>query len=809
MQFTHGEIQKTKYFFEGGRFLAPPVGLWPCYGWFWNGAATEEGIRERLDIYYEKNIKILYILPVPKNFRPETSPTYMDPDYLTEDWFKIYRFAVEYAAEKGMELWLYDEGGWPSGGACGKVVEAKPQLGYKVIIKKQVSSPYMPTDGALAAFADGKRIKAGTVTDSPITEYSLYVDTERSRTHPAIPNLLEEEVTETFISLTHEGYKRHLGEHLGKTVKAVFTDEPGVGRVPWSPELPGIFQKRYGYDLLDVLEYITAPQENDVDKVGRKARMDFWDLVAELFAKNYFLKIRTWCRENGMYATGHLGGEDETLGCVKHSYHHCLRQLRCMDIPGIDVIWRQIFPGNENNHFFPRFASSAANQIGANYTVTESFGVYGGGLTFDQMRYVILYQMVRGINLINIISAYYGNTERFLMVERPEFDAAMPTWEHLGEFNEYVARLSYLMSLGKWGADCALYMPMRVFWGGGTAMTEAGKEVDALAKALERQHCVFDLIDDDFLETAVCKDGMLCTGTAEYKTVVMPKCNELSVKATEKLNLFRAQGGVVLSDADIADAPKAAEISSQDVAVGRRILPDGSLYLLYNEGTKPVDFTVRFKEKGNIYEADARDGKLYAAKTEDITLASGEERIFLITEKHFSAEERMVCTDDVCVISDFEVRREKIFTIGRERYEWEQVSESFRPCGPESLESLFSKEFSGVVTYRIRFKADCWKKATIDLGRVENGCDVQLNGTALGTRLFAPYVFEVDGSLLEKDNELIVRVSTTPGNQYAHTKVLDDWEECYKGPYHTKQKMFEKEAGPSGILTPITIRYSI
>ena len=34
----------------------------------------------------------------------------MEPDYLTEDYFNMFRFAYEYAADKGMELWLYDEG---------------------------------------------------------------------------------------------------------------------------------------------------------------------------------------------------------------------------------------------------------------------------------------------------------------------------------------------------------------------------------------------------------------------------------------------------------------------------------------------------------------------------------------------------------------------------------------------------------------------------------------------------------------------------------------------------------------------------
>ena len=74
----------------------------------------------------------------------------------------------------------------------------------------------------------------------------------------------------------------------------------------------------------------------------------------------------------------------------------------------MDVIWRQIDipkdgrgPCAEGNGFFPRFASSAAAQAGRKYALSESFAIHGQGTTGDEMRYVINFQLVRGISILD------------------------------------------------------------------------------------------------------------------------------------------------------------------------------------------------------------------------------------------------------------------------------------------------------------------------------------------------------------------------------------------------------------------------
>ena len=376
MKYTHKKELNHDLSFEPCKFQDPQNRFYPFFSWVWSTPIKKEEIMRQLDEYVENNVKNLYIIPEPKDFRPATMPTTLDPDYLTEEYFEIYRFAVKYAEKKGIGLWLYDEGGWPSGSACGKVIKKHSHLISRNLSVREVPSPYTPSKDALAGYYNGKRIEKGFVSDGVIQEY--YMKPKEGY----YPNMADKRATEAFLEITHEQYKKHVGDMFGKTITATFTDETMAERDGWYDGFEKKFFERYGYDLLDHLPDILTPKEEDVDEAGQQVRIDYTDLLAEVFAENYFLLIRSWCNRNNLLSTGHVNGEHYTLQ-YGPGYHSILRQLRSFDIPGIDVIWRQIFPGNDN-HFFPRFASSAANQIGSPYTMTETYSVYGAGITFEQ-----------------------------------------------------------------------------------------------------------------------------------------------------------------------------------------------------------------------------------------------------------------------------------------------------------------------------------------------------------------------------------------------------------------------------------------
>ena len=61
-------------------------------------------------------------------------------------------------------------------------------------------------------------------------------------------------------------------------------------------------------------------------------------------AARFMDKIRRWDEQNGLLSSGHLNGEDIPEYSSRYGFGALLRALRAMDVPVVDVIWRQLFP---------------------------------------------------------------------------------------------------------------------------------------------------------------------------------------------------------------------------------------------------------------------------------------------------------------------------------------------------------------------------------------------------------------------------------------------------------------------------------
>ena len=133
---------KMNHTFDINGFISPDVSFAPVYVWVWNDKCSKEIIDDQLSEMQTLGIRAFYILPEPKAFRPHSMPTNLDPDYLSKEYFELCAYAVSKGKELGMLCWIYDEGGWPSGGACGKVMRDHPEFAKSTLeTKKQISAP--------------------------------------------------------------------------------------------------------------------------------------------------------------------------------------------------------------------------------------------------------------------------------------------------------------------------------------------------------------------------------------------------------------------------------------------------------------------------------------------------------------------------------------------------------------------------------------------------------------------------------------------------------------------------------------------
>ena len=155
----------------GGKFdkellKNPPLECEVTYSWLWNAPVTREGIDERLEGFLKAGIRSLYILPLPKDFRPDTLRTFLDPEYLTPEFWEIVEYAMRKCVEVGIKPWIYDEGGWPSGAAGRRTEMEYPDAPVKFLARREITlkagEGYTPCEEFIALFdknTTAKKIK--------------------------------------------------------------------------------------------------------------------------------------------------------------------------------------------------------------------------------------------------------------------------------------------------------------------------------------------------------------------------------------------------------------------------------------------------------------------------------------------------------------------------------------------------------------------------------------------------------------------------------------------------------------------------
>ncbi len=850
-------------------FSTPDAFFWPGYVWFWNDHLSEEKIMAQLGDMNAVGAKSVWIIPVPKDFRPNSMPTDMQPDYLSEDYLKLFAKMVEEMRNLNMRLWLYDEGGWPSGSVCGRIVRNNPDLAQQSLRRQSIKTSrgqiVKIPENCLSAFLLSRnnpmtRLKAGSQVMIPTDglEIELY-DVEYMKTptpgRPLFPDLLNIRTTQEFIRLTHEAYKKAVGQHFGTVVPIIISDDVKAASLPWTDDLSDSYEKEKGYDLREKLSSLFKGSTRE----DRQVRVDYYEWWTNRFAEAFFGQIQTWCAENHLLFAGHVGGEEDILGTRFYGHGHVLRNFRRFDIPGVDAVWRQIFPiekrekpiGKDqpllnqhevkNNHF-PKYASTVAHQEGKRFSFIELFSVYGTGLSLDQMKWITDFSYVRGINLTTLCETYLSTRDFYLGAMRPMFFPGNPLWKYLSLYHGYTARLSYLMSLGTPDISAAVYYPIRDIWAAETeALKPLNDSLERLADILFSNRCDFDFIDDDVLEreTTKVKDGALLVGPMNYRTVFIAETEWMTQRSKDKLQRFISAGGKVFrldrsenkiegsiflewKDLENVLTPLVCvEPKHCGIRACKLRLENGNLYLITNENITEVHTTLKFAENLPMFRLDPDTARCWkpgeARRSEGtwslpLNLKYGESCVFLFSPDAIPAVSEPCLKPGKLIRSlthSWMCRKRKSYTIGEHDIEiCDYPDDSFHPIELGDWTPRLGVEFSGDVEYEIQFectKQEAEKSLYLELGVVKYACEVVLNDVSLGRRAWVPFRFPVQGILREGLNTVKVVVTNTLANQYVTTRMLDRWPEKVIGGYHKIALEFEREAIPSGLFGPVEI----
>ena len=814
------QIYKNNDEFSINSFVTPDASYAPVYVWVWNDVCSCDIIDQQLAEMQNLGIRAFYILPEPKGFRPDSMPTNLEPDYLTDEFFELSVYAIEKGKSLGMNCWIYDEGGWPSGGACGKVMKDHPEYGRQTLecYERSFSAGEVYKKSApdvLAAFINEKDIiEEGYrfLDDSVVTEYVAEKETNGN-----YPDLLNKNATDYFIKTTHEKYASAMRNALGEIVTAVFTDEPKAPAGAFNDELAEKYEATYGESILPHLPLVAervAPTEENVYILHR-----WYDLCSRIFCDNFMLPCKKWANAHGMAFTGHMDKDHGPLGCIDGGGNfNLMRALRCFDVPGIDIIWRQLYPENRitnidemnaYNGFFPRYASSAAAQNGTKLAMSEIFGVAGPGITYDIMQYTVGYQAVRGINVFNPFNFPLGRKGQLLAQELPVFTENQVYYSCLGQFNRYTERLSYISSLGERVCETALYYPVCDFQGGLNAEYVA-KEFDALGRALEDMLIDFDIVDDDVIQSASDLDkGFVSLGNAKYRNIIIPEGAFIPPETQKALNRFISCGGRVSNN--LKELNPVIQVEGEGLRAMHRKTEKGEIFCLFRESGETGEYSIHLpSSKG--YLLDLKNGELQRLEADNkilqLSLTIGETAVVLLTDKAFDAEQKKKFNDNFRIENDFVFCKDIELSCDENGFKKLKHSDKSTPIQLGDWSYLIGEAYSGSGVYETTFtlpSEKVGKEGEINLGEVRFTASVYLNDQFIGTALMPPYRLKVPEGVLDKDNKLKIVVTNTSANWYIHTDYFDKWKKEALSPYFEAELEFAKESVSGGLYGPVEI----
>ncbi len=609
--------------------------------WSWNGRLERGRLVKQFETFDAMGIGGGHI----------HSRTGLADEYLGTEFMAHVAALTDLAQRKEMLVWLYDEDRWPSGFAGGLVTrDSALRCRHLLLTRKRPlpgevrhhpihHGPPQPVTQRTFVAAWALRFEGQTLAtwrridendDVESGEVALYAYIEIAPdwswfNHQQYANLLDPKAIARFIEVTHDRFAQTVGAHFGKTIPAIFTDEPlfrGMDRpestddtrdlrIAWVDDLPQTYQQQFGEDLLDRLPSVLF---DAADGSSFESRWRFRDHHTQRFVEAFAMQLGYWCGKHHIALTGHMMCE-ESLGLQSTWVGEVMRSLRYFQLPGIDMLCDRV------EYTTAKQAQSVSRQCDRPGVLSELYGVTNWDFPFSGHLRQGNWQAALGVTVrVHHLSWYSmaGEAKR-------DYPASIgwhsPWWREYPAVEDHFARVAVALQTGKPVCRVAMLHPIESYWvseGPSAAYAETQTMLEegfsnTLTWLLEGQIDA-DLIAESLLPELcpVAKADRLRVGAMSYEAVVLPPLLTIRSSTLARLVAFVAGGGVVISlgpppelvdgrrsDAAIQAATKWRRCEANRTALMRAIAPWRDVEVLSgNRRAGGVIYQLRQEEGG-------------------------------------------------------------------------------------------------------------------------------------------------------------------------------------------------------------------
>lgn len=461
--------------------------------WAWNGDLDEKNLLWQIDKLSEMGFGGFFM-----HSRSGLSVPYMEDEFLS-----LVKKCVEYAKEKNMFAYLYDEDRWPSGSCGGRVTRdkkyAQQYLCFSLIPPDETDSFFKDNQNPilLAVYdivfnekseVSYKRIEEDTIcVGEKWYAYRIYRESSGWYNGNTYVDVLNEDAIGQFINRTHEVYKSAVGKEFGQTIPYIFSDEPNfAGKqnkinardgkeeyLPWTNVLNDLFLDSYGYDLLDKLPELVW---NDVENSCKTTRYDYYKLISELFAHSFCDKIGEWCNNNQLGYTGHVYNEKTLHGQIR-GVGEAMRHYLNFTLPGIDMLCDFVELTTIKQ------AQSVAHQCGRLGIMSELYGVTGWEFDFRGHKFQGDWQAALGV-VLRVPHLAWVQMKGAAKRDYPASIGYQSCWyEKYSYIENHYARLNTVLTRGKPIVKIAVLHPIESSW-----MYESVADHNAIEREVAEKH---------------------------------------------------------------------------------------------------------------------------------------------------------------------------------------------------------------------------------------------------------------------------------------------------------------------------------